>query len=84
MLANVYVETLKSVWESSKALRQIQNYCWQDCFGCKDCKVKNYCARCGAMAVIKGHAYLDNCEETCILAKIRASNYTSIAGGRIY
>ncbi len=83
-LANIHHETLRSVWESSLLLHQIQNYCLEDCEGCKNCNIKNYCVRCGAMAFIKGFDFLDNCEETCILAKIRASNYTSVLGGKIY
>ena len=83
-LSNIYKESLKSIWETSATWHRIQNYCWDDCASCMECETKEYCARCGAMAYIKGKDFLENCKETCLLAKIRASNYTSVPEGGVY
>ena len=83
-IANIYKESLQSIWSNSVKLQTIQNYCWKDCDACNECDAKAFCVRCGAMAYIKGKDYLENCKETCLLAKIRASGYTSVPEGGLY
>ena len=83
-LSNIYEESLKSIWETSANWHSIQGYSWDDCVSCTECEAKEYCARCGAMAYIKGNDFLENCKETCLLAKIRASKYTNVPEGGVY
>lgn len=83
-IANIYDSPLKEIWNSSSALHKIQNYCWKDCDGCIECKMRSYCVRCGAMAYIKGHDYLENCRETCLLAAIRMAKYEAVEQGETY
>lgn len=75
VLGNIYESSLIDIWNQSKLLHEIQDYTWKDCKGCESCSKKEYCVRCGAMAFIKGKSYLDNCQETCVLAAIREKKY---------
>lgn len=74
-VGNIYNAGLDTIWNESEQLKQIQNYTWRDVEGCKGCKHKPYCVRCGAMAYIQGYDFTDNCDETCKLARIRSKNY---------
>lgn len=83
-LANVNEKSLWEVWKESEEWHEIQGFCWKDSKECIGCDSKSYCVRCGAMAYIKGKQYLSNCKETCLLAKIRASNYQKVPQGGMY
>lgn len=74
-IGSIYNTGLDTIWNGSEQLKRVQNYTWRDVEGCKDCKHKPYCVRCGAMAYIEGLNFTDNCDETCKLARIRSKNY---------
>lgn len=82
--ANIYKDSIKDIWAKSSELHCLQNYCWNDVTECNECGIKEYCKRCGAMSYIKGGDFLHNCKETCLLAKIRASNYKIVPEGGLY
>lgn len=83
-MGTIYETSLIDFWTNSIKLREVQNYCWNNCEGCSECNARPYCVRCGAMAYIKGKDYLTNCNETCLLAKIRMNNYEPIEKMEVY
>ncbi|MCG8513848.1 MAG: SPASM domain-containing protein [Halanaerobiales bacterium] len=72
---NIYNNSLSHIWNTSERWHCIQKYSWADAKDCKGCIDKPYCVRCGAMSFIEGLDSLDNCNETCKLAKIRHLKY---------
>lgn len=77
-VGNIYEESLRDIWYSSKELKKIKSIRNSDLIECTNCEYKTRCDRCPGMVFMEEKNLLSCDQFAKQLAKIRALNYTTL------